>query len=294
MHSRTPGDPASAASSLERIRSNTRIEVIPLPSLARSLDDLEPGRRLSVTCSPAQGLDATVDLVARLRGLGHDAIPHIAARQLRSADHLDDVVRRCDDLGVTEVFLVGGDADPSLGPYRESLAVARRILQTSSGIRTMGFTGYPEGHEFISRDALFDALEAKQELIRECGIDAYVSTQMCFDAQSIIKWFLAIREQGIDLPIHVGLPGHVERLKLARISAKLGVRDSLKFFRKNKASTLKLMASSTYEPTALADEILGHSEVDITGFHVFSFNDLVSTERWLASYPGARDANRAG
>lgn len=275
------------------IRSNTRIEVIPLGSLSRQFPDLAPGSRLSVTCSPAHGVLATIDMVEQLRALGHDAIPHIAARLLATVGQLEEIIRRCDDVNVSEIFLVGGDAEQPGGPYKESVAVARDYLAKSSKIRTIGFTGYPDGHELIAPDVLNAALDAKQSLIQEVGIDGYVSTQMCFNAGTIVDWVDIVRQRGFTLPVRLGIPGHVERIKLARISARLGIGSSLKFLKKNKSSVVKLMSSSEFEPTELVDDVLGSSPVGVVGFHVFSFNNVGPTENWYSSYLTNLAAQRA-
>jgi len=47
---------------------------------------------IGITCSPKRGLDATLDLGDRLQGHDFHLVPHIAARQVRDAAHLQDIV----------------------------------------------------------------------------------------------------------------------------------------------------------------------------------------------------------
>ena len=63
--------------------------------------------RLTVTASPAKGLDATLDAVERLLGHGYRVTPHLAARMVRDRAHLDDLVDRLVALGVDDVFVPG-------------------------------------------------------------------------------------------------------------------------------------------------------------------------------------------
>lgn len=274
------------------IRETTRIEVIPLPSLHRQLDDIPAGSRLSVTCSPSHGLTATIDLVAALRERGHDAIPHIAAKQVNSRAQLAEMAARLDGLGVSEIFVVGGDAQ-SDGPYEEALDVAIDYKAFSSAVRGFGFTAYPDGHVSISNQELLETLKRKHEFVTSSGVYGYVSSQMCFDGPKITDWLISMQQRGGMLPLRLGIPGRVDRLKLASISARLGVGNSLKFLRKNK-SMAKLMTSAHFEPTELVNEVLGGSYHGLEGFHVFSFNNVAPTFNWLDRYMDSIEGRARG
>jgi methylenetetrahydrofolate reductase (NADPH) len=263
-------------------RTATRIELIPIKSVYKHLDDLPAASRLSVTCSPAHGVEATIELVAHLLQHGHDAIPHLAARQFASHAQLRDVVARCDALGVIEAFVIGGDA-ASDGPFGEAVDVATAYAEHSDRIRRFGFAGYPDDHVLIGTDELWKALGRKQAFLREAGLHGYLTTQMCFDASKITSWLGALRDRGIELPVHLGVPGRVDRFKLASISARLGVGSSLGFLKKNKTSALKLLGSAHYEPTDLIEAVIGDHEA-VAGLHVFSFNNVGPTVAWLDQY----------
>ena len=47
----------------------------------------------------------------------------------------------------------------------------------------------------------------KQQLLADAGVAGYASTQMCFNPTTISRWLEAERSRGMDLPIHLGLPG---------------------------------------------------------------------------------------
>jgi methylenetetrahydrofolate reductase (NADPH) len=263
-------------------RSTIRIELIPIKSVYKHLEDLPAASRLSVTCSPAHGVEATIELVAHLRQHGHDAIPHLAARQFSSHAQLRDVVAQCDALGVAEAFFIGGDA-MSDGPFGEALDVATAYAEHSSRIRRFGFAGYPDGHVLIDTDDLWEALNRKQAFLRDAGLQGYLSTQMCFDSPRIASWLGALHARGVELPVQLGVPGRVDRFKLASISARLGVGSSLGFLKKNKTSALKLLGSAHYEPTDLIDSVID-DHGSVAGLHVFSFNNLGPTVAWLDHY----------
>ncbi|WP_020495791.1 methylenetetrahydrofolate reductase [Sciscionella marina] len=272
------------------LRERSRIEVIPLPSLRKRLDAIPAGARLSVTCSPSEGVDASVEMTARLRDAGHDAIPHLSAGTVTSREQLAGIVRRCDRMGVNEVFFIGGDVRQG-GPFQNAHELATAYAAASSALRVLGFAGYPEGHPTINEHTLVTALHQKQELVHSAGLDGYVSTQMCFDGRAVSKWVADRRARGLTLPVRFGVPGQVDRLKLMTISGRLGIGNSLKFLRKNRSSVTKLMSSPTFRPDDLVAEVLGASVADPTatvdGLHLFSFNNLAPTFTWFGAFTSA-------
>ena len=75
----------------------------------------------------------------------------------------------------------------------------------------------------LTRKYLMEALEKKKDLAD------YIVTQMCFDANILGDWLVRINQQGVHLPVWVGLPGVIERGRLLRTSLRIGVGDSLAF-----------------------------------------------------------------
>ena len=57
-------------------------ELLPLKNLPDQIPYLPAGARVSVTASPAKGIDATVDWAGRLQADGFRAIPHLSARMI--------------------------------------------------------------------------------------------------------------------------------------------------------------------------------------------------------------------
>jgi len=70
-------------SPLQNCLEDLYLEVFPVPGIEECLLDLPDGSPLGVTCSPKQGLEATLDLVRKLQGHDFHLVPHIAARQVR-------------------------------------------------------------------------------------------------------------------------------------------------------------------------------------------------------------------
>ena len=258
----------------------SNFEVIPLRSLDAALEDLPTGSRVSVTASPAKGLDATLEITEKLLAGGHRAVPHISARLVRDPAHTRAIASWLRATDVEEIFLVGGDVvEPE--HYHDALSFLGDLLETDHGLRRLGITAYPDGHPLIDRAVLHEALHAKQAVLAEAGLEGYCSTQMCFDHGRIVDWLGAERRAGLTLPAHLGIAGVVDRAKLLSIGVRLGIGHSLRYLRKNRRAVGKLMTVPHYDPNDLLVPLSAHvAELDIRELHVFTFNQVAATAAW--------------
>ncbi len=257
-------------------------EVIPLKTLDAAIDALPPRSRVSVTASPVKGQAATQRITEQLLERGHHPIPHLSARLASDRAQAAELARWTRTAGVDTVFLVGGDvADP--GPYPDALSFLRDFLEADPGVAAVGVTAYPDGHPLIDGPTLHAALHAKQELLAEAGLRGYCSTQMCFDPGRISGWLAAERDRGLQLPVHLGIAGIVDRAKLLTMGARLGIGPSLRYLRKNRAAITKMMTSLSYDPNDLLMALSSRfADLGVTGLHVFTFNQVEATARWRA------------
>ena len=68
-------------------------EVIPLKGTVEAVKALPPGSTVSVTASPAKGMQATVDLARLLQEAGFRAVPHISARLVEGRKDLASIIK---------------------------------------------------------------------------------------------------------------------------------------------------------------------------------------------------------
>lgn len=261
-----------------------RYELVPTKSVEHAIHALPDAAPVSVTCSPAKGLTATLELTGRLLDLGHDAVPHLAARQVEGPEHVAWLAHWIRDHHVREVFIVAGDAPYPVGPYGESLPFLRGLLAHDSGIERVGIPAYPDGHALIPGAALREALHGKEALLAEAGVAGAVTTQMCFDPVQIRRWLLEERTRGLELPVELGIPGVVHRTALMTMGVRLGVGASLRYLRKNRATMARMLAPGHYDPSELVDALAGEAHaLGITGLHAFTFNSVADTSAWQRS-----------
>lgn len=270
---------------------DVRFEVLPLGKSEAEAAALPEPVRLTVTCSPKHGPDRSVQVAARLRGLGHGVTVHVAARMVRDRRHLDQLLVAMAAAGVDDLFLIGGDADPPLGSYASAVELLPVIADHPDRPRAIGIAGYPEGHPLIDAGALARALADKS-----CRAD-YVTTQLCFDPGALRAWISDQRARGMTLPVLVGMPGKVTAARLLEMSARIGVGPSMAFVRKQRGLRQLLGLFRESESDRLYDALapsVGDSELGIAGFHYFTFNQLVATYEWQheksARTPGRRGA----
>ncbi len=256
-------------------------EVVPMKSIDQAMADLPQGAEVSITCSPAKGISVTQEYTEKLRANGFHAIPHIAARIVESEEHMRQIAIWLRDQEVREIFVIAGDAPEPLGPYEGVAAFLADLLNQDTGLTKVGFAAYPDGHALISDGVLADALHRKQAMLAEAGIEGVVSTQMCFDAAQIRDWLTAERANGFTLPVLLGIPGVVDRVRLMRMASRLGIGTSLRFLSKNKSTVMRLMAPGGYDPTDMVGELAGDAEqLGIVGLHSFTFNAVAETVQW--------------
>jgi len=262
-------------------------EVVPVKNLAVQVPQIPAGSRVSVTCSPNKTIGHSLDVAESLAVRGHCPIPHIAARMVADHAHLRRVANRLTAIGIDEVFVIAGDS-PEPGAYPDAMALLRDLLDIGVGqIRHVGVGCYPDGHAFISDVDLHASLHEKQALFTDAGIDGHVSTQMCFSAPTISSWLRQERDAGFELPVHLGVPEVVDRSKLMAMGMRLGVGTSLRYLKKNRTGVVKLLASSSFNPSRLLDPLADEfADLRIDGLHVFTFNQIAPTVAWQKSIIG--------
>jgi methylenetetrahydrofolate reductase (NADPH) len=269
-------DDASRAA-LRGVLEDPIFELLPLKNLADQVPHLPRGARVSVTASPAKGIDATVDWAIRLQADGFRAIPHLSARMIASRSVLADLLERAREGGLTHGFVVGGDADEP-GEYLDGLSLIRSMTELGHPFATLGCPAYPQGHPDIPDEALAQALRDKAPYV------GHVTTQMDFDTGAIARWVRARRAEGFAPDVVIGVPGVADPQKLLSIAARIGVKDAKRFLVKNLRFVTGLARSGGfYKPTGFVEDLaplIADAEARVAGFHLYAFNAVEATESW--------------
>lgn len=266
---------------LARVLAAPTFELIPLKNALDQAAFLPSGATVSVTASPAKGIDATVALCEQLQAGGFRAVPHLSARMVRDRQHLCDLVAWLEGAGVRRAFVVGGD-EKEPGDFPDGLSLLREMAEIGHPLDEIGIPCYPQGHAFIPDGVLLEALQAK------AAFAAYMTTQLCFDPAAIGSWIRERRADGTTLPVHVGIPGVAEPHRLLAIAARIGVADTHRFLSKNVRFVARMARSGGfYRPDGLLDSLapsVADPATAIVDLHMYTFNAVDATERWRKEY----------
>lgn len=261
--------------------TDARFELMPFESFEEEIQHLPDDATIAVTTSPQLGIDTTVERTEQAAALGYDVSPHIAARYVEDRDHLDEIAERLIDAGVTDIFVPGGDREEPAGEFESAHDLLVALDELGHSFDEVGITGYPEGHDFLDADTLSDAMARKSPYA------TYIVTQLCYDPDTVLDWIDDIRDDGVDLPVEIGIPGVMNYQRLMQISQKVGVGDSIKFLRKTTGilGFVKQLVGSrgVYKPDTLIDGLAPYAtddHYDIRGIHIYTFNQTPDTESW--------------
>jgi methylenetetrahydrofolate reductase (NADPH) len=262
---------------LQRLARAATVELIPIRGVEEKLSLVPAETTLAITCSPKLGVERTLEYVERAIRAGHPAVPHLAARQVRDEQQLRGYVERLGELQVSDLYVIGGDAEQAAGPYSSAGELLQALAGIDHGFKRIGVACYPEGHATIPDATLAEALLCKQQHAD------YMVSQLCFDPAALVGWLRRARGQGIELPLRIGLAAPMTARKLIDLSIKIGVGSSLSYLAKQHGLVRNLLFGRAYRPERLLETVLAEPDIEalaIEGLHLFSFNQLDLTVGW--------------
>ena len=267
---------------IQAAASDWSIEVTPngASKIDSFADCLAPGTTVNVTFLPGSDPMDTVAVAQRLHNDGMNPVPHLAARSLKDTDQLDALLSAfTQKAGVREVLVIGGGVDSPVGQFASSIEVLNTGLIQKYGITDIGVAGHPEGSPDISDQEIVEALTLKNELAKRDGLNLYIETQFCFEADIVLAWEKSIREAGNNLPIRVGIPGPATIKTLFRFAQVSGIGPSMRFIAKQAKNVAKLM--TVQSPHILLDDLAEGMAADkdcmIKHFHFYPFGGFAKT-----------------
>lgn len=264
---------------LADVLDRPRYEVLPLPGIEDEVAAHAPHATVTITASARRGMNATLEVAAGLVARGVTVVPHLSARMVSDEAHLKEILDELVGLGITEVFVVGGDREPPAGEFTGSLDLLVAMDRLGYDL-VVGIAGYPETHPKISDDMVVQAMWDKRHYA------SYVVSQMCFDAAVIARWVERLRRRGVALPVHVGIPGPASTRQLLRVSRRIGVGESARVLVHHGAGALRLVRPGVWTPDALLKALaprFAQPQLQLRGLHIYTFNDVAAVEQWRST-----------
>ena len=172
-----------------------------------------------------------------------------------------------------------------------------QLLETGlfdkAGFKRLHVAGHPEGNRDIDPDGglknVEEALQWKQKFSERTDAKMALATQFAFDAKPIIAWADALRDAGIELPIHIGIAGPAKLQTLIKFAIACGVGPSLKVLQKRAMDVSKLLLP--YEPTDVLTDLAAHKaahpDSNIEKVHFFPLGGIKTNATWAIENGGA-------
>ena len=270
--------------------SGYSIEVVPNSAAKiESFKEILPiNTRVYIAHLETENIATMVATAKRISEEGFKVMPHIPARIIQNQTMLNDWISMYqNEAGVKEALLLAGGSTKPVGDYDSSMQLIESGLFDKAGFKRLHIAGHPEGNKDIDPDGgmknVSEALSWKQEFSNRTDADMAIATQFCFDADVVNKWAKNIQEDGIDIPIHIGIAGPAKLQTLLKFSVECGIGASMKILTKRAKDLTKLLLP--YKPTQMLTDLSEYKSKDptlnIEQVHFFPIGGIKQTTDWL-------------
>ena len=270
--------------------SGYSIEVVPNSAAKiESFKEILPiNTRVYIAHLETENIATMVATAKRINEEGFTVMPHIPARIIQNKTMLNDWISMYhNEAGVKEALLLAGGSTKPVGDYDSSMQLIESGLFDKAGFKRLHIAGHPEGNKDIDPDGgmknVSEALSWKQEFSNRTDADMAIATQFCFDADVVNKWAKNIQEDGIDIPIHIGIAGPAKLQTLLKFSVECGIGASMKILTKRAKDLTKLLLP--YKPTKMLTDLSEYKSKDptlnIEQVHFFPIGGIKQTTDWL-------------
>tara|TARA_B100000965_G_scaffold293350_1_gene251248 strand:- start:169 stop:1035 length:867 start_codon:yes stop_codon:yes gene_type:complete len=270
--------------------SGYSIEVVPNSAAKiESFKEILPiNTRVYIAHLETENIATMVATAKRINEEGFTVMPHIPARIIQNQTMLNEWISMYqNEAGVKEALLLAGGSTKPVGDYDSSMQLIESGLFDKAGFKRLHIAGHPEGSKDIDPDGgmknVSEALSWKQEFSNRTDADMAIATQFCFDADVVNKWAKNIQEDGIDIPIHIGIAGPAKLQTLLKFSVECGIGASMKILTKRAKDLTKLLLP--YKPTQMLTDLSEYKSKDptlnIEQVHFFPIGGIKQTTDWL-------------
>ncbi|NOV20219.1 methylenetetrahydrofolate reductase [Ensifer adhaerens] len=244
---------------------------------------IPPGTPISIAFLGNEDHSQRINAALVIRESGFEPVPIISSRRLRSENDRDLLIGALiDEAAPTRFIFVGGDPASPAGPYEDSLALLRSDVLRRHSIGHVGIVAYPEGHPKIGTEKLWDTLKWKVDFLLDAGRSVEITTQFGFDADAVVRWLERLRQEGIDTPVRIGVPGPAHVGKLLRYAKQFGVVTSVTIARRyglSLANSFNRVGPERYWKR-LSAGISGRNLGSVM-YHLYPFGGISEGVEWM-------------
>ncbi|MEX0369995.1 MAG: methylenetetrahydrofolate reductase [Tateyamaria sp.] len=288
--------PGTLSKDVEAFLQGYSIEV--MPRTAQKVDDfraiLPAGTRVYIAHIEGTPIEDMVATAKRLNAEGFSVMPHFPARIIKDQATLEDWIARYQgEANVDQALLLAGGVDQPHGDFHSSMQLMESGAFDRAAFKRLHVAGHPEGNKDIDPDGSLknveEALHWKQKLSERTDADMAIATQFAFEAGPIIAWADALKDAGIDLPIHIGIAGPAKLQTMIKFAIACGVGPSLRVLQRRAKDVTKLLLP--FEPTDVISELAAHKaahpDFNINQVHFFPLGGIKTNAHWAIENGGA-------
>ena len=235
-----------------------------------------------ITMIPGSPVEDCHRAAGKVLESGFLPVPHVAARNFQREQELDEFFRAIRSLGLPKVLLLaGGQSEPG-GPYGSSFDLIESESFRRAGLKSVALAGHPEGNPEDAQS--YGHLIEKCRLLRGIGLCPEVVTQWSFCPEKTENYLEALANEGLDIPIRVGVPGPASMKTLLKYAQICGVSASTTALKKQGLSMSRLLFAN--KPDKFVSQVRRARH-----FHLYPFGGLETCAEWLKSRPASELAS---
>ncbi len=263
-----------------------------MPKTAAKISDfnliLPKGTYVYIAHLEGTAVDGMVETAARLVQSGFNAVPHFPARLIENRRALEDLIRQYSDVGINRALILAGSPSKAIGDFNSSMDLLATDLYQKYNFIEIFCAGHPEGNKDIDTNGsdqnLIAALKWKQNFFQQTLIKWSLTTQFCFEVEPIRVWEKRLSEEGINVPINIGVAGPAKLQTMIKYAIMCGVGPSIKVLEKRARDLTKLLLP--YSPAKFLTELSEYRDENkksnIDSVHFFPLGGIQKTTDFLA------------
>ena len=275
---------------LKEFLTDFSIEVMPRTAAKiESFKEILPkNTRVYIAHIEGVPIEEMVQTAKRISSEGFNVMPHFPARIIKDKSTLEEWINMYQgEAGINQALLLAGGVDKPHGTFESSMQLVETELFERYNFKNLHFAGHPEGNKDIDKDGsnknVDEALLWKQKFNERSDIDIAITTQFCFEAEPVIEWANSLTNNGINIPIHIGVAGPAKLQTLIKFSIACGVGPSLKVLQKRAKDVKKLLLP--FDPNDFLETLAKHKKenpkFNISNIHFFPLGGIKTNASWI-------------
>ena len=275
---------------LKEFLTDFSIEVMPRTAAKiESFKEILPkNTRVYIARIEGVPIDEMVQTAKRISSEGFNVMPHFPARIIKDKSTLEEWINIYQgEAGINQALLLAGGVNKPHGVFESSMQLVETELFEKYNFKNLHFAGHPEGNKDIDKGGSNKNVDAallwKQKFNERSDINIAITTQFCFEAEPVIEWAHSLTNNGINIPIHIGVAGPAKLQTLIKFSIACGVGPSLRVLQKRAKDVKKLLLP--FDPNDFLETLAKHKKenpkFNISNIHFFPLGGINTNASWI-------------